>query len=733
MIGPLKQRRDSTQPNWSFTALVSLEMRLASKFAFSMLLRIFYVRIEGAWPADDCPMPCRCELRHSERFQELLKTVDCFDSQLTAFPENLPTETQVLILRQNHIRLLPSQELWLPDLVHLDLSHNRISSLTSEDFREYVFDGVYNLRVLDLSFNHLRRLRSNDFRGLFNLEELSLADNRIGSIADNAFHGLLKLEALRLTGNRLAFIQSGWFAGLKTLTSLLLNRNQLTVLTSDNFHSLNELLTLDLSRNKIFHIHETAFAGIGKLDSLRLSSNVLTVVPHQALHRLGSLRSINLSQNPIYKVRTDDFANLPRLRDVNLSTMQRLRLIERGAFKNLPELLVVELHDNPYLGYVDRLSFVNTPSVSHLFLHNNNLTTVEEEVINRLDNLQEVSLYGNPLRCDCNIRWMSLSISGGASGRSRITYHEAERMLCDSPPEHKYKLFVSLNVSSIPSSCPPRILYTFAPKENRKPGDTQTYDCRAVGIPQPEIRWTTADGQTIDPTVYHPRRSVINGQTLVLNHVTVDDQGTYICKAENTEGRSERATTLNVTEMQVHLFPVQVSATSVTVTWNGTDAQGGGGTVFQIFYRPSELSSRHQYAGTVTPVMRTYTIQNLQPNSVYDICIAMEDGDDVVVHLSCKRLKTLKLDPATAQQRQQQLLRSRGPSTTVGAILGIVACVLIVLCLTVVALLRARIAQRRAGGKFSRLSDFVAQLESGVVVASLDQLAELKARGYSIV
>uniref|UniRef100_A0A5S6QZ19 Ig-like domain-containing protein n=1 Tax=Trichuris muris TaxID=70415 RepID=A0A5S6QZ19_TRIMR len=687
--------------------------------------------VRPAWPADDCPSPCRCEMRHWERFQELLKTVDCFDSQLTTFPENLPTDTQVLVLRQNHIRLLPSRELWLPDLVHLDLSHNRISSLTSEDFREYVFDGVYNLRILDLSFNHLRRLRNSDFRGLFNLEELNLGDNRISSIGDNAFHGLLKLETLRLTGNRLAFVQPGWFASLKTLTSLLLNRNQLTVLTSDNFHWLNELLTLDLSRNKIFRIHETAFIGVGKLDSLRLSSNVLTVVPRQALQTVQSLRSLYLSQNPIYKIRTDDFADLPHLRDVKLSGMQRLRLVERAAFRSLPELLVAELHDNPYLGYVDRLSFVNTPLVSHLFLHNNNLTTVEQEVIDSLDSLQEVSLYGNPLHCDCNIRWMIASISGSDNGpRSRIVYHEAERMLCDSPPEHKYKLFSSLNASSMPTNCPPRILYTFTPNETRKPGDMQVYDCRAVGIPQPKVRWTTPDGQTIDPTIYHPRRSVLNEHTLVLNHLTADDQGTYVCTAENAEGRSQRATTLNVTEMQVHLFPVHVSATSVTVTWNGTDSQGGG-TVFQIFYRPSELSSRHQYAGTVTPVMRTYTIQNLRPNSDYDICIAMEDGDDVIVHLSCKRLTTLKLDPATAQR--QQLLRSSGSSSTVGAVLGIVACVFIVLCVTVVALLRVRIERRRAGGKFSRLSDFVAQLESGVVVASLDQLAELKARGYSIV
>ncbi|KAL1230620.1 Leucine-rich repeat neuronal protein [Trichinella spiralis] len=214
---------------------------------------------EGKWPVGRCcPRGCQCGVRYSERFRELLKTVDCFNAGLQAFPENLPSDTQALLLRHNAIRLLPGAELWLPDLVQLDLSHNRLNALVSQDFHEHVFDGMYNLRSLDLSSNELRRLCLNDFRGLFNLEELNLADNRISSAADGAFHGLLKLETLRLSGNRFTFVQAGWFDNLPALRSLALNRNYLTLLTADNFRSLSQLVSLDLSKNRIFRIHDTA-------------------------------------------------------------------------------------------------------------------------------------------------------------------------------------------------------------------------------------------------------------------------------------------------------------------------------------------------------------------------------------------------------------------------------------------------------------------------------------------
>ncbi|OUC44535.1 putative leucine Rich repeat-containing domain protein [Trichinella nativa] len=691
---------------------------------------------EGKWPVGRCcPRGCQCGVRYSEQFRELLKTVDCFNAGLQAFPENLPSDTQALLLRHNGIRLLPGAELWLPDLVQLDLSHNRLNALVSQDFHEHVFDGMYNLRSLDLSSNELRRLCLNDFRGLFNLEELNLADNRISSAADGAFHGLLKLETLRLSGNRFTFVQAGWFDNLPTLRSLALNRNYLTLLTADNFRSLSQLVSLDLSKNRIFRIHDTAFNSLNRLDVLRLSGNTLVSVPRRALHALRQLRSINLSQNPIFRIQTDDLADLPQLRDVNFSAMQRLRLVDRGAFKNLPNLLVVDLHDNPYLGYVDRLAFVNTPAVSHLFLHNNNLTVLESDVLDALPALQEMSLYGNPIRCDCNVRWLRQRLSKPGT----VVYHEADRIVCDSPMEHKYKQFTSLNPDTdLPSSCAPRILYMFDPTNKRAVSESIMYDCRAVGEPRPKIQWFVGvdGGRPIESSVYHPRRRLVNGQTLSLDKLQADDANTYTCVAENPISTAKSSTTLQITTLQVRLHISTVTSTTVTITWNGSSSDS---TVFQIFYRPvtsQQQKQQHQYAGTVTPAMHTYTVHNLRPNTMYDLCMAVEDSDDVMVNLSCKRVGTEPLQSQQSVEHSDRLviepssLKNRNERATLAAVLGAFACSIILLCLVAVAVSGYRAIQRRqAGQAFSRLSDLFSAKNA---VASLEQLATLKANGYTI-
>ncbi|XP_041827265.1 MAM domain-containing glycosylphosphatidylinositol anchor protein 2 [Melanotaenia boesemani] len=70
------------------------------------------------------------------------------------------------------------------------------------------------------------------------------------------------------------------------------------------------------------------------------------------------------------------------------------------------------------------------------------------------------------------------------------------------------------------------------------PGETITLACVVLdGDPPPTLRWFRLGRQEL------PKRSVINGGTLTVPVVTMDDGGTYICEASNNVGSPARKST----------------------------------------------------------------------------------------------------------------------------------------------------------------------------------------------
>ncbi|XP_047467686.1 MAM domain-containing glycosylphosphatidylinositol anchor protein 2 isoform X1 [Mugil cephalus] len=70
------------------------------------------------------------------------------------------------------------------------------------------------------------------------------------------------------------------------------------------------------------------------------------------------------------------------------------------------------------------------------------------------------------------------------------------------------------------------------------PGETIALVCVASGgDPPPTLRWTRPEGEEL------PKRSVVNGGTLTLPSVTVDDGGAYSCVASNNVGNAAKKST----------------------------------------------------------------------------------------------------------------------------------------------------------------------------------------------
>ncbi|KAJ8672692.1 hypothetical protein QAD02_003952 [Eretmocerus hayati] len=195
----------------------------------------------GTGVGDKCTNLCACKWKNGKR------TVECRDRGLSSIPDDIDPETQVLDASGNRIaaltnnafvkvRLTNLQKLYLrncgiervderafaglSNLVELDLSHNRLTSVPSSSFGDTPF-----LRELNLAHNPLGRIGSNAFERTRNLVKLDLTSTRLNELAAKSFHGLEVLESLKLGHNNVSTLQRNTFEPLIKLTSIELYDN----------------------------------------------------------------------------------------------------------------------------------------------------------------------------------------------------------------------------------------------------------------------------------------------------------------------------------------------------------------------------------------------------------------------------------------------------------------------------------------------------------------------------
>jgi len=107
--------------------------------------------------------------------------------------------------------------------------------------RAAVFNGLTNLKYLDLEYNELPNLPEAIFNGLTNLKDLTLRWNGLTALSAVVFNGLTNLEVLKLSYNKLAALPAAVFNGLKNLKTLYLSKNELTGLPAAVFDDLTNL------------------------------------------------------------------------------------------------------------------------------------------------------------------------------------------------------------------------------------------------------------------------------------------------------------------------------------------------------------------------------------------------------------------------------------------------------------------------------------------------------------
>uniref|UniRef100_A0A8C7N7L2 Slit homolog 1b (Drosophila) n=1 Tax=Oncorhynchus kisutch TaxID=8019 RepID=A0A8C7N7L2_ONCKI len=135
-----------------------------------------------------CPTECTCTET----------VVRCSNKHLQALPKGLPRNVTELYLDGNQFSMVPRELSTFKHLQLVDLSNNRISSLSDSSF-----SNMSQLTTLILSYNSLRCIPPLALAGLRSLRLLSLHGNDISELMEGIFSDVASLSHLAIGANPL--------------------------------------------------------------------------------------------------------------------------------------------------------------------------------------------------------------------------------------------------------------------------------------------------------------------------------------------------------------------------------------------------------------------------------------------------------------------------------------------------------------------------------------------------
>jgi len=370
---------------------------------------------------------------------QTLESLDVSNNRLSSIPEGFVTNCERLIALK-HLNFSTNKFSTSPGfrgfskLAVLDFSHNVLSGHVGD----YGFDGLVQLRSLNLSFNRLtgsvpvhltkslEKLEVSDNslsgtipEGIKDYQELTLidlSDNQLNGSIPSSLGNLSKLESLLLSNNYLSGLIPESLSSIQTLRRLAANRNRFTGeipsgLTKHlenldlSFNSLAgsipgdllsqlKLVSVDLSSNQLVGWIPQSISS--SLVRLRLGSNKLTgSVPSVAFESLQLLTYLEMDNNSLTGFIPPSFGNLVSLNLLNLA-MNEFTGILPPAFGNLSRLQVIKLQQNKLTGEIpDTIAFLSNLLILNISC--NSLSGSIPPSLSQLKKLSNMNLQGNNL------------------------------------------------------------------------------------------------------------------------------------------------------------------------------------------------------------------------------------------------------------------------------------------------------------------------------------------------
>ncbi|KAK9708068.1 Leucine rich repeat [Popillia japonica] len=293
---------------------------------------------------------------------------------------------------------------------------------------------------------------------------------------------------------------------------------QVLEFSGNNLHSIHKekFLKMDLinlqriylSRCRIAIIDGMAFKGLANLVELDLSGNMLETVPTEIFIDTQSLMRLTLSYNPIKSVKRLAFNHLSFLNTLELDSCE-IRRIEEGAF--------IGLH-----------------SLEWLHLKNNKMTSVNGSQVFP-STLRGVELQGNLWECDCHMLEMHTWLRG-------FSIPLTSEPKCKRPPKlagRPIKSIPTLDLACLPDVSPTTFYLEIGEGKN------VSLLCHVHAVPEAHVSWwfqgqllqndsLVAPGMRL---IYFIEEGSVNKRSeLFIYNTNTEDNGTFICTAENSAG-----------------------------------------------------------------------------------------------------------------------------------------------------------------------------------------------------
>lgn len=117
------------------------------------------------------------------------------------------------------------------------------------------FEGMNQLKLLNLSHNEISNLETENFASLVDLQRLDLSHNKIETIEVNAFACLKELEELNIEHNLIIKVPCDTFDSLLNLKVLVLSFNRIRELSGETFTEINVIEEFYINNNQLESIH----------------------------------------------------------------------------------------------------------------------------------------------------------------------------------------------------------------------------------------------------------------------------------------------------------------------------------------------------------------------------------------------------------------------------------------------------------------------------------------------
>lgn len=311
--------------------------------------------------------------------------------------------------------------------------------------------------------------------------------------------------------------------------------NNLQALTKEKFLRMDliNLQRIYLSRCKLASIDDRAFKGLTNLVELDLSGNSLVSIPTETFIDCPSLMKLTLNSNPI-------------------------RTLRRAAFSYLSYLNTLEMGDCD-ISYIEVDALQGLDSLEWLRLDGNKLTTLRS-ARTLPKSLRGIELQGNSWECDCHIIDLH-------SWLQEFSIPHTMEPICAGPSRLSGR-----PVRSVPGpelACLPDVSPTTFYLEIGE-GKNVSLLCHVRAVPEARVSWLFQGRILQNDSMVAPGLHLIyfieegledKKSELFIYNTNVEDNGTFVCTAENSAGtiRSNFTLRIVIREEQASIVVVSFS------------------------------------------------------------------------------------------------------------------------------------------------------------------------------